>query len=216
MSRAAAFALAAVVLCGRPAFAQSGGFAPAAPTPAQVGDVVTTIAADGVRFRFISEKGSEAFRAPSDWPVIAVQSSPPVAVAAFQVPDDLTGDGSAGVVFSVFSLDADQGRAAAAGVGKAFGDKPTSVERYGRWVIHRQVAPQGPTLFTVLDGLEQAPDLGVAIAVRMAWPHLDGAPPGRDADMARLYRQLLDSVSARPGAYVPGPEETVRRPTAAP
>lgn len=101
-------------------------------------------------------------------------------------------------------------------VGKAFGDQRPTQTRYGRWLIYRQTAHQAATAYTVLDAIQPMPDLGVTVAVRIAWPHLDGAPAGRDADMERLYRRLLDGVSGKPGAYVPAPGEVVRRPTAQP
>lgn len=83
----AAFALAAVVAAGlgAPALAQSPPFGqPPSAQAAQAGDVVTAIVGDQIQFRFIAGKGSEAFRTPADWPVVAVKSDPPVAVAVFQ------------------------------------------------------------------------------------------------------------------------------------
>jgi hypothetical protein len=156
-----------------------------------------------------------AFVVPSDWAVLTVQSFPPVSVAAFQAPNaaDQGGPDSTNAAVSIFHLQSDQARSARSTVGKAFGPTAPSVGKHGEWTIYSQEASQGSTTYTVLDGVREFPELNVAVAVRLAWPHLRNNPAGYDAGMKSQYDKLLDSISSQPGSYSPAKDEVVRRPS---
>jgi hypothetical protein len=193
------------------------GLAHSDPAPAfrpQPGDLVAGRGdAGATTFRFITPKGSVGFAALGAWPTVSMQPRPPVAMAVFQVPNaaDEGTDASTNVAFGVFDLDDPNARAARARVGQAYGATPPKQEAYGGWTIYRQVAAQGSATYTILDGVRDYPQINAAVAVRLAWPHLAKNAASYDADMERLYRSLLDGVSAAPGAYTLGPREIVRR-----
>lgn len=210
--RTAALALALGAAClGAPARAAGDDNAP------RPGDVVAgpDRSGTGAAFRFIVEGGSVGFDIPGNWPTLAMQPRPPVAVAAFQIPNPAgagTGD-SASVAVSVFSLDDERGRAAREAVAKAYGPTPPTVSQVQGWTVYRQDAVQGSTTYTVLNAVREFPQIKAAASVLLAWPHLSGNPASYDADMEQLHRSMLDSISAQSGAYSLGPREVVRRPT---
>ena len=180
----------------------------------QPGDLVAGRGdAGAATFRFITGKGSVGFAALGAWPTVSMQPRPPVAMAVFQVPNaaDEGTDASTNLAFGVFDLDDPVARTARTRVGQAYGPTPPKQETYGGWTVYRQVAAQGSTTYTILDGVRDYPQVNAAVAVRLAWPHLAKNAASYDADMERLYRSLLDGVSAAPGAYTPGPREIVRR-----
>ena len=184
------------------------------PSP-QVGDVVAGPSAAGTKFRLIIEKGSVAFTVPANWRVLGMQARPPVSAAVFQAPNpaDTGTPDSTNVLVSVLHLDADKARAARMNVGKALGPTPPVTSQYHGWTVYAQQGSQSATTYTVLDSVRDVPDLDIAVAVRVAWPHLSGNARGYDADMTAVFHRLLDSVSIAPGPYAPAPGEVVRRPT---
>jgi hypothetical protein len=195
------------------------GHAQSQPVPLQgpqPGDLVAGPGTGGVgaTLRFVTEKGSVGFAVPGDWPTASMQPRPPVAMAVFQIPNpaDAGTRDSTNVAFGLFDLDDPNAQAARNQVGQAYGPTPPAKQAYGGWTIYRQVATQGSTTYTILDGARDFPQLSAAAGVRLAWPHLAKNAPGYDADMERLYRSLLDAVSAAPGPYSPRPGEIVRRP----
>jgi hypothetical protein len=210
---AAAFALAGLMFAGQAS-------ADPVPRPAvQPGDLVAGPGAGGVgaTLRFVTRNGSVGVNVPGDWPTPSMQPRPPVAMVVFQIPnpaDDGTAD-STNLAFAVLDLDGPSGQAARGKVGQAYGATPPTKETYGGWTIYRQVATQGSTSYTILDGVRDLPQMGAAAAMRLAWPHLAKNAAGYDANMERLYRALLDGVTAAPGPYSPGPREVVRRLTPA-
>jgi hypothetical protein len=200
--------LALVVIAA--AFALS---APAASQSLELGDVASRDAPSGVEFKIVTEKGFVAFTIPADWRVIAMQSQPPVSVAGFEVPnpaDEGTSD-SINVAVTIFHLDSDSARAAQTAVGKQFGSNTPMITQRKGWTLYEQEAQQGATEYTVIDAIRDLPEVNVAVAVRIAWPHLASNEPTLDSEMRTTDQALLDSIYAKPGPYAPGPSETARR-----
>ena len=191
---------------------------PATAVRPQPRDVVAGPGGAGAAtFRFITSEGSVGFATPGGWRTASMQSRPPVALAVFQVPNraDEGTDASTNVALGVFDLDEPAARTARGRVGQAYGPTPPTKAAHGPWTVYRQVATQGSTTYTILDGARDFPQLNAGAAVRLAWPHLPKNPASYDADMERLYRSLLDGISAARGPYAPKPGEVVRRPAPA-
>jgi hypothetical protein len=207
--------LAAAAAVGSIGLSRSALADPAPAFAPQPGDIVAgpEPTGTGVIFHFITSKGSVRFDVLGNWPTVAMQPLPPIAAAAFQIPNpaDAGTSDSTNVAYTIFSLDDDRARAARAKVGKQYGSNPPTVEQYHGWTISRQEANQGSTTYTMLDGVIGLHGLDADIAIRLAWPHLVTNAPDYDATMEQLYRKLLDSVSAESGPYTPGQREVVRR-----
>ena len=184
------------------------------PVP-QPGDVVAgpSASGSGAQFRFIIATGSVGFDIPGNWPTVAMQPRPPIAVAAFQIPNpaDAGSSDSTNVAVTVFDLADAKGRTARSNVGRSYGPNPPTTSEYHGWTVYRQEAVQGSTTYTLLDAARNFPALNAAAAMRLAWPHLASNSENYDATMDTLYRSMLDSVSTAPGTYSPGPREVVRR-----
>ena len=181
----------------------------------QAGDVVVAPTAAGIGFRLVAANGSVGFTVPPNWAVVSMKSSPPVAVAVFQIPNpaDKGAPDSTNVAVSIFHLEAETARSARAGVGKPFGREAPVTSQYAGWTVYAQEAPQGSTTYRLMDAVRDLPVINAAVAVRLAWPRLAGNGAGYDADMIATFHRLLDSVSSAPGPYSPRPGEIVRRPT---
>ncbi len=92
-----------------------------------------------------------------------MQSRPPVALAVFQVPNSAD-EGTAHridqrrVPGKVFDLTIRPPAPPAAGLDRAYGPTPpTKQTLIGAWTVYRQVATQGSTTYTILDGARDFP-----------------------------------------------------------
>ena len=179
------------------------------------GDVVAVKnAADNqtADFKIITPKGFVAFSVGGDWPVIAMQSKLPVAAAGFQIPnsaDESTTD-STNLAITVYDEATSKGRDALGTVGRAYGQKPPTIDHRKNWVIYTQESKQEDTVYTVLDGKSKVAD--VAVAIRLAWPHLANNKQGYDEEMKALFYRVLDSIRGSLGPYKPQPNDVIRRP----
>lgn len=184
--------------------------AAAAQTP-EPGDVAARQLPDGAtRFTLFTPGGYAGFTAGGDWPVVAMQSRLPVAVAAFQIPDptDAGTSDSTNLAVSLYQPGTPRGDAAMAKNEAAHASWTKSSK--GTWSIAQTEAPQGATFYTVLDA--QAPCGEVVCGVRLAWPHLTAHAKDYDARMRALFEAFLASVAGAKGAYPAQPGDMVRRP----
>jgi hypothetical protein len=169
---------------------------------------------DRVDFKIITPTGFVAFTAGAKWPVLAMQTHLPVAVAVFQVPnraDEATPE-STNASVSILDLSTPEGRRAAGKVGKQCGAAVPTRDTSNEWTTFVQDGCPGatPTRYSVWDAQRTVGSL--TVAVRLAWPHLPNNPKGYDQDMGRLFHEVLASVYAGDGRYKPKPGEVVRRP----
>ncbi|MGD0189361.1 MAG: hypothetical protein ABSD74_01335 [Rhizomicrobium sp.] len=212
VSKFAAHAICALLLVSFGA----GSSTQAVASDLRTGDVVVSHNASGIEFRLVTESGIAAFALPDgDWPVIAMQSMPPISVAAFQIPnhaDDGNPD-STNVAVSNYHLDTDRGRDA---LRKWATEHPAfrTGEAYGKWIIHSLGRARGATNYSMLDSEQEFPGNKIAVAVRIAWPHLKENAAGYDALMSTTYGRLLDSIYAKWGPYALLPGGVVRSPDA--
>ena len=146
-----------------------------------------------------------------DWRVIALQSKPPVAAAAFLAPNsaDTGTPDSTNVAISLIQPDTDQGKSALSRVGKSFEGDVEASTRSG-WERYSQSAHQKKTTYTILDANKNVAD--AIVSVRVAWPHLLKNSPSYDADMKEVFESLLDAIDGNLGSYPIKPGEVVRRP----
>jgi hypothetical protein len=178
-----------------------------------VGDVAVFQATTSptVRFTIMTAKGYVGFSVPKDWRVLSMQSKPPVAAAAFLVPnsaDEATPD-STNIAISLIQPDTDQGKSALNRVGKSYQGEVVESSRSG-WECYSQSAHQKKTTYTILDAKKSVAD--VVVSVRVAWPHLPKNSPSYDSDMKAVFESLLDAIDGNLGSYTPKPGEVVRRP----
>jgi hypothetical protein len=103
-----------------------------------------------------------------------------------------------------------RGREALDAVRKAYGRKPPTIEHRNNWIIYAQQSKQGEIVYTVLDGKSKVAD--VAVAIRLAWPHLANNPHDYDKQMKALFQRVLDSIHGSVGHYKPKANEVIRRP----
>ena len=170
-------------------------------------------AAHAVELKILTDDGFVAFSPGADWPIVATQTHLPVAVMAFQVPNasDVGSPDSTNLSISLYSLGTDRGRNAFAKMGTPLGLKPPSIEVVGSWSIYRQEALQAETMYTILDA-KRSEVADVAVAVRLAWPHLSSNPKNYNEDMEALFRGFLSSIYGTKGPYKPKDGEVIRRP----
>ncbi len=184
-----------------------------ADTSSLEGCVATSTTASGIEFKIITPKGFVAFSVGSEWPVIAMQSKLPIAAAGFQIPnpaDENTSD-STNLAITLYDETIAKGREALGAVGKAYDRKPPMIDHRNNWIIYAQESKQGDTLYTILDGKTKIAD--VAVAIRLAWPHLANNAQDYDKQMKALFRRVLDSIHGSMGPYKRQPNDVIRCPT---
>ncbi|HEY6111126.1 MAG TPA: hypothetical protein VIV62_01295 [Chthoniobacterales bacterium] len=184
-----------------------------ADTSSLEGCVAVSTTPSGTQFKIITPKGFVGFSVGNDWPVIAIQSKLPVAAAGFQIPnaaDENTAD-STNLAITLYDQTTIKGRDALAAIGKAYGGKTPTVDHRNNWTIYTQESKQGDTFYTVFDAKSKVAD--VAVAIRLAWPHLANNAKDYDKQMTALFRRVLDSIHGSVGPYKPKPNEVIRRPT---
>ena len=163
-------------------------------------------------FKIITPKGFVAFSVGGDWPVLAMQSKLPIAAAGFQIPnpaDEGTTD-STNLAITLYDETSAKGHEALGAVGRAYGQKPATIDHRNNWIIYTQESKQGGTVYTVLDAKSKVAD--VAIAIRLAWPQLANNERGYDKEMRALFYRVLDSIHGSLGPYKPQPNDVIRRP----
>ena len=176
---------------------------------------VNVPAGDGrVDFKIITPTGFVAFSAGAKWPVVAMQTHLPVAVAAFQVPnraDEATPE-STNVSVSVLDTNTPEGRRAAAVIGRQCAQQVPRHGTFNKWSTVAQDGCPGstPARYSLRDA--QRTIRGLTVAVRLAWPHLPSNAKEYDQDMERLFQEVLASVYGGEGPYKPKRGEVVRRP----
>ncbi len=171
-----------------------------------------TSLASAAEFTIATAKGYVRFSVPDQWAVMAMQTKPPVSVAAFQVanPADEGTPHSSNVALSLFHIETERGQAAASLVGKQYGKLPPSVSTLEGWTVYTQEANQQGVAYTIVDA--KKPFADVVVGLRFAWPHLPANPAGYDQSMNRSFEALLRSVSSGLGVPAARPGEVVRRP----
>jgi hypothetical protein len=127
-------------------------------------------AAGAVELTLVTEKGYVRFSVPDEWAVLKAQTKPPVSAMAFQVanPADDGTPHSTNVVVSLFDTSTEQGKAAAARVGKPYGPVQPQVRTRGDWTVYSQSASQHGATYHIVDAVRNAAD--VVVLVRFAWP----------------------------------------------
>lgn len=183
-----------------PAFAES-------PQP---GDVGIVAGPKTVHFTIITPKGYVGFDAGRDWPVMALQTRPPILVAAFQIADpaDRGTSDSTNLAIRLIQPESAAGQAALVADQKNYGDRKP--EAYHGWSVQAWSKTQGSTMYSIVDARADRADM--TCTIRLAWPHLANHPAGYDADMQALLKRTLDSVQAGLGTYPPRPGELFRTP----
>lgn len=169
--------------------------------------------AEAVEIKIMTNNGYIAFAVDGNWPVIAMQSKPPVSVVGFQIPnsaDENTSD-STNLSISIYHSDSEQARQALELVGKQYGDSTPKVEKFDDWTIYRQEPKQGSTVYSLIDAKKKV--AGVTVSVRLAWPHLNNNPVNYNTQMEAIFHSVLNSIYGDVGPYKPKDGETTRRPT---
>jgi hypothetical protein len=177
------------------------------------GCVVASTTPTETEFKIITPKGFVAFSVGNEWPVIAMQPKLPVAAAGFQIPNpvDANTSESTNLAITLYDETTSKGREALSAVGRAYGRKAPTIDHRNNWTIYAQESKQGDTLYTVLDGKSKAAD--VAVAIRLAWPHMANNKREYDKQMRALFERVLDSIHGSLGPYKPQPNDVIRRPT---
>lgn len=171
-----------------------------------------TSATHAVELKIFTEDGYVSFAAEDQWPVIASQTKPPVAVMAFQIPNqgDASTQDSTNLSISLFTLNSPKAQSALAKIGKSFGFENPTNQKYKDWETYSQRAMQEQTSYTILDATKKVAN--VVVAARLAWPTLNTNRMSYDQEMRKLFYNFLDSINGYTGKYEPKPNEVVRRP----
>ena len=169
--------------------------------------------AHAVDLKIFTTSGYVGFTADDHWLVIATQTKPPVAVMAFQIPnqaDEGTQD-STNLSLSLFTPDSPKAQGALRRIGNSYGIENPKKEKYKNWQTYTQSAMQGKTTYTIIDATKNVAD--VVVGVRLAWPHLSTNGRNYDEEMKGVIFDFLDSINGNLGEYEPDPNEVVRRPS---
>jgi len=163
--------------------------------------------------KIVTADGFVAFTADDRWTVIRMLTKPPVPAAIFQIPNaaDAGTPDSTNLLIRFFDRASAAAREPFQDMKAPKADSAPQVESFESWTVTRQQGKQGSTEYSVLDGKRELP--GFTVAVRLAWPHLDGNPADYDEQMNRIFRSFLHSVRQHIGPYEPQDGEVVRRPT---
>ncbi len=165
------------------------------------------------KLKIITTNGAVGFTVDDDWAVLNMQSKLPVAAAVFQIlnkADSQTPD-STNLIFKLYDLNTDTGRAAFDAPVKQYGSDAPKQEVFGAWTLYRQQALQGTTTYTILDA-KRVGVADVSATARIAWPHLKKNAKKYDAQLESRFQKFLNSVYGETGPYKPQENEVVRRP----
>ncbi len=169
--------------------------------------------ASAVDLTVVTKKGYVTFSVPDPWAVQTMETKMPIAVMSFQIPnqaDEGTPD-STNLVISLYEESDERAQKAISKIGKAFGKTPPVQSTYKEWGLYTQEANQGATTYTIIDATKKVSD--VLVSVRIAWPHLSNNTKSYDAEMNKIFSEVLNSVSGGIGEYNTKKGEVVRRPT---
>jgi hypothetical protein len=182
-----------------------------ADTQSLEGCVAASTTPTGTDFKIITPKGFVAFSVENEWPVIAMQSKLPIAAVGFQIPNpaDQNISDSTNLAVTLYDEATAKGREALSAVGRAYG-KPPTISRRSNWTIYAQESKQGETIYTVLDGTSKVAD--VAVAIRLAWPHLSKNAREYDKQMKAVFERVLDSIHGGLGPYKRQANDVIRCP----
>jgi hypothetical protein len=143
-------------------------------------------------------KGFVAFSVEGNWPVLSMQLKPPIASAAFRIPNPADADtsDSSNIVIALYDTQSAEARAAFKTPLKQYGPARPMPQTLGPWTIYRQVAVQGGTHYTIVDAKRSGvPDVAdIAVGVRMIWPQLAANAIDYDLHMEAVLKNVLDSV----------------------
>lgn len=164
-----------------------------------------------VEFKIHTNEGFVGFDVEEHWPVIAMQSKLPVAVAVFQIPNvaDQGTQDSSNLSISLFDPKSERGRKAASEIGNAFSSSIPTTSEYKDWKLFTQNNNQGNTRYSIIDATKSVAD--VIIGVRVSWPHLPNNPDFYDNMMNVKFKTFLDSVNGYIGNHIPKKNEVIRR-----
>jgi hypothetical protein len=186
----------------------AASIAVAAENPAP-GDVAAgSVVGGGMGFTLITTNGYVSFIAGDEWGVIQIQSRPPIAAAAFQIPDpaDQGTNDSTNLIISLYRSGDAKAEAALVNLRSLHKAWKTGVD--GDWSVAETDAQQRGTLYTILDADKLCGD--VVCGVRLAWPHLE-SHKNYDALMRSTFKVFLASVRTGSGPYHVHDGETIRR-----
>lgn len=175
--------------------------------------VMFSSVANAVELKILTPGGHVAFTVPDEWRVLAMKTTPPVAVAAFQIPNqaDEGTDESSNMVLNLYFTSTEEGRKKAKAAVKQYGLAAPKVEKFGEWTVYRQEPKDRPIPYTILDA-RRGNVADVDVGVRFAWPHLEKNPPDYDKRMEETLHGVLNSIHGGLGPYQPKPGEVIRRP----
>jgi hypothetical protein len=166
-----------------------------------------------VEMKIVTTTGFVAFTVGDNWSVQSMQSRMPIAAGVFQIPnsaDNGTKD-STNLIVMLFQADSDKAREKFESPIKQYGAVAPESVPFDEWIIYRQVAKQGDTIYSILDAKRKAV-ADVSVSVRLAWPHLGPNSDAYGVEMESLFRAFLKSVRGGVGTYVPRDGEVIRRP----
>lgn len=168
--------------------------------------------AHAVELTIVTTTGYVRFSVPDDWGVMAMQTKPPVSVAAFQVfnPADQGTPHSTNAAVTLYYPDTERGRTALSVIGRAYGNAPPSKSEVDGWTLYEQHPSQNGTAYTVLDAKKAVAD--VVVGIRLAWPELPNNPPDYNSTMRNSFEALRQSVSGGLGVPSSRQGEVIRRP----
>ncbi len=167
---------------------------------------------NAVELEIFTENGYIGYTAKDHWLVIATQTKPPIAVMAFQIPneaDEGTPD-STNLSISIYTPESEKAQSAVMKIGLSYGANKPEQSLYKEWAIFKQNAKQGNTTYTIIDAKKKVTD--VIIGVRVAWPHLERNTSNYNQEMVNTFNTFIESVNGKLGAYEPRPGEVIRRP----
>ncbi len=153
------------------------------------------VAFAGTELKIPTTNGFVAFSVEGDWPVLSMQMKPPIASAAFRIPNpaDAGTPDSSNIVIALYDTQSAEARTAFKTPVKQYGAARPKGQTVGPWTIYRQAAKQGDTDYTIVDA-KRSGVAGVAVGVRMVWPQLAGNAADYDARMETVLKAVLDSI----------------------
>ncbi len=161
-----------------------------------------SVAFASTELKIPTTKGFVAFSVEGDWPVLSMQIKPPIASAAFRIPNpaDAGTPDSSNIVIALYDTQSAEARTAFKTPVKQYGPARPKAQALGPWTVYRQAAVQGDTHYTIVDakrsGVADVPD--IAVGVRMVWPQLAGNAADYDAGMEVVLKSVLDSIHGGP------------------
>lgn len=168
--------------------------------------------ANAVELKIFTKNGYVGYTAIDHWLVIGTQSKPPIAVMAFQIPneaDEGTPD-LTNLSISIYTPESEKAQNAVKKIGLSYGANQPEISQYKEWTVYKQNANQGNTTYTIIDAKKMVTD--VIVGIRLAWPHLERNASNYNQEMVSTFNAFLDSVTGKLGTYESTPGEVIRRP----